>query len=270
MIWSAPCDAVDSRAPPRTAQRRAVTRSSHSAGSAGRSRRPPQRCGSSSPAARPRPHTAAWAGFTSGWSAAPAQTAPRVSAQSGACTPASPSAWTSATVPRTPNGAEAVRIPVPLSSSASARARRETTPSTRAGSSSASAAARAARPVTVTRATSAPHSVSARTSAPACLSSSGSPSGTATSQRPAGDTGFPPRPLRCQVTPYVQESRADRSRRCRRQPASVGSAAFSGSASAPPSACASASRSWLSTASQKEASSPSTAGSAASAHSSGQ
>ncbi len=86
--WSSP------GSPVRTARRRCAAWSSRTAG---RSTRPAQRSGYSTPAAPPRPHRAACAGAVTG-SAGPTETAPRVAAHSGASIPASPRAPSRATV----------------------------------------------------------------------------------------------------------------------------------------------------------------------------
>ncbi len=83
-----------------TAANRAAVCASNSAG---RSTRPPQNSGRSSPTARPRPHTCAWTGLVV-TSPAPVCTAPRVSTHNGTDAPASFSSLTRSTVAAVPRG----------------------------------------------------------------------------------------------------------------------------------------------------------------------
>ncbi len=144
--------------------------------SVGRSIRPPQNSGCSSPTARPRPHTCACDGLVV-TSPAPVCTAPRVSTHNGACTPAWPSTRTRSTVAAVPPGTHGYSA-----SGVSSSASSDTMPLTPATTETSSCSGAAA----VT--TSAPYPVSA--SKTASLSAVSSPT---TSQVP--DSEGAPSPL---------------------------------------------------------------------------
>ncbi len=206
-IWSSPPGAV------RVSAKRAAVRSSRVSG---RSISPPQRCGYSRAATRPRPHTAAWVSPGTG-SAGAAATAPRVTHHRGAAISASPSAWSRAVVRASPAGAVAVSGPGP-----SARASRETTPVNSRPSSTSwcSRAASATRsgPGTSRRTVFGPRAATAS----AAQASSDEPAGSTASQVPAG-AGAGCAVSGCQPICCRHPSTVCSSSRRRRQSASAGS-----------------------------------------------
>ena len=105
-IWSSP------RSPASTLANR--SRRGRRAPRGGRRGRPSV-AGSSSAATRPRPHDPACAGSRTS-SSRPTDTAPLVTAQTGAVRPASPSAWTSAAVPVVPDSPSASSDSTPTGS----------------------------------------------------------------------------------------------------------------------------------------------------------